>query len=186
MSNAILALWECYNIHETHHSNYDLIMTSCVLERIFGNTTPSKNEILFYWYNLLYLKCACLHVFNTGDILSSMEHIAGINVDMDCESIILVHEYYVQESTYPTCEQLEAYIQRIALLQTDVERYCVDHEEKTPVQNLHLLQPEPCNGPSFCCICQEDIPATTSVYTLPCGHVYHSNTDHCLGEGQVY
>lgn len=88
--------------------------------------------------------------------------------------------------TFPTDQELEQFMHNLHEITNNMEEYCQEHKIHQPTANLDKLRPKTVSESSNCSICQETVNKNETVYELPCGHQFHSDSKECLGdEGSI-
>jgi hypothetical protein len=98
-----------------------------------------------------------------------------------CNYVAMNVEYFKQENTIPTPEQLANYLNNLNQIENDPERFHQDDKLKIPTPNLDKLQSMKCQKEDTCGLCMEEIKKDCDCFQLSCGHIYHSVDEECVG-----
>ena len=99
-----------------------------------------------------------------------------------CQEVLLNLEFYYIERRYPSTDELIEYLQNLRNLDRDPEEFHQEHKVKVCTPNLHLLKPQKNDKEDNCGLCFECIEHEEECFKLPCGHIFHSESEKCLNE----
>ena len=104
-----------------------------------------------------------------------------------CFILPFAYQFYILQKQIPTEEELQETIQNMAAFERDPEGY---HEkDKVLVPTLNLDKLSPIVKDTFvsenCSLCQTEIGFNSFYKIPPCNHIFHADTEHCLGDSNI-
>lgn len=96
----------------------------------------------------------------------------------NCNAVLLVHNYYLMEKTWPTWPDIERMYNSMMRINANPEQYSQDN--KVLVGFSIESHKTTVNTTEKCSMCLSEL--SKDVYKLPCGHMFHSKGSECLGE----
>lgn len=122
--------------------------------------------------------------------LEIVEHTLGtLRYDLSCSILHKIAEIRIfnQNSSFPSVEEIETFINNEHQLRTNPSEYCENKKHLVPARGLKYLKTsylQKMDSHKSCSICQETIQPKSKVYILPqCKHIFHGCEEECLGEG---
>ncbi len=144
---------------------------------------PSREEIE---QEMCAVNCMCEISFVESVIVNMKKHYlfneGRLPTCRETENII---EYETLNKRYPSYKELKDYIQhKILFLRDPVEYFNNDKVDRPAdiTKNLLILPKE--DVKETCAICFEEI-QKNGYYKLPCGHLFHSAKENCLGDASI-
>jgi hypothetical protein len=129
--------------------------------------------------------CPCLaHVDYEGAIEAVHHGLKTIHTS-SCGIILMIVDYKILEKQLPTLDELREFSDNQAHMQRDPDDYFLKKKHALPTLNLDNMKPQQLEEDKMCSICQDNIEhKSQTAFKLPvCEHMFHSNAEDCLGEG---
>lgn len=144
---------------------------------------PSKEEIE---KEFCCVNCMCELGFLESVIVNMKKHYLFTQGRLpSCRETENIFEYETLNKRYPTYKELKEYIQQKVLFNRDPVEYFNNDKVDRPADTSKsfIIHPDE-DVHETCAICFDEI-NTNSYYKLPCGHLFHSKKENCLGEASI-
>lgn len=136
---------------------------------------------------LRLINCHCLDVIPVDLVINGLlPHLwTRMNCNDTCGNIIAIYNYYILMRRYPTDDELNTFLENEASILEDPGDYCNEHKITIPVRKVNTLKIDIAkNDDSVCTICQQNVKSGEKYVTLSCEHIFHADTECCLGNNQ--
>lgn len=159
---------------------------SSILQRMkqFYNCFGYLPEDLEIFSRNILSNCTC-GVINPEDIQEASLILSKLMVRENripvCTYVSINLEFYRQEGRIATYEELSNYINNLYRVETDPEQFHQEEKLRFPTPNLDKLHPVKCCKEDNCGLCMDEIKKDQECFQLNCGHIFHSDSDSCIG-----
>lgn len=131
-------------------------------------------------------KCPCLSVIPTDLTVRIIEHMwTKLTCADTCHNIIKIYSYFVVANDFPNDDDFAAFLNHDNMITNNPDEYCEENKILTPMNDTDKLKTNIAEHDiSICSICQETVKKGEKYIILKCKHVYHADSNCCLGDGK--
>ena len=132
-------------------------------------------------------RCLCLNNIPVENMVCAVVHMwQHIGCDCTCSTIIYVLEYRLTAGRMPDLDELYEFIENYTHISVNTDDYCNNKRHHVPTPGLTNLVPvKMTDDGTSCSICASDIEQGSSIFKLPCGHIFHAEKRDCLDSGSI-